>query len=75
LSTVHFPNENAVKADVDTTRKGGAGSPSPHAGLRFAMTALVQNLSRFSTANIETAKDVAMVCTPILLVAVLFASV
>ena len=40
------------------------------------MTALVQNLFRFSnTTNIEAAKDVAMVCAPILLVAVLFASV
>jgi hypothetical protein len=40
------------------------------------MTALVQNLSRFSnTANIETVKDAAMVCGAILLVAMLFASV
>jgi hypothetical protein len=40
------------------------------------MTALVQNLSRFSnTVNIETAKDAAMVCGAILLVATLFASV
>ena len=40
------------------------------------MTALVQNLSRISnTANIEKAKDAAMVCGAILLVGMLFASV
>jgi hypothetical protein len=45
-------------------------------GLRLAMTALVQNRSRFSnTANIETAKDAAMICGAILLVTMLFASV
>jgi hypothetical protein len=71
-----FPDEKPLKADVDTTRKSDAGSLYPLAALRRAMTALVQNLSRFSsTANVETAKDVAMVCGAILLVAIVFASV
>jgi hypothetical protein len=76
LSTGHFPDENPFKPDVDPGCKGGTGPLSPLAGLRLAMTALVQNLSRFSnTANIEAAKDVAMVGGAILLVAMLFASV
>jgi hypothetical protein len=40
--------QKPLKADVDTTRQGDAGSLSPLAGLGLAMTALLQNLSRFS---------------------------